>query len=245
MAFEVEEDDAHLRGRSNATVTDEQGDCHRKGERVIRGSSSGVVGMSTMPENTVEVVTQNGRYMLMYFYVMVNKKSLFMVLYSCTFKILWTYTAGRRVKLKGGIESPWSHGEPYGNGFSCNYCTSRIKGGGATRLREHLGGLPENVAACINVPLNVKAIMTDQVAVRRIRRRQNNDLRHYVEREVRESNKGLGTLSKARIPLDEEGQIQMALRESLREYDEERVIGCSSGSRSASCSANQQTRLDR
>ncbi|XP_008644965.2 uncharacterized protein [Zea mays] len=37
----------------------------------------------------------------------------------------------------------------------------------------------------------------------------------------------------------------MTLRESLREYDEERGIGCSSGSRSASCSANQQTRLDR
>jgi hypothetical protein len=124
---------------------------------------------------------------------MVNKKSLFMVLYSCTFKILWSYIAGRRVKLKGGIESPWSHGEPYGNGFSCNYCISRIKGGGATRLREHLGGLPGNVVACINVPLNVKAIMTDQVAVRRIRRRRNNDLRQYVEREVRESNKGLGT----------------------------------------------------
>ncbi|PWZ13055.1 hypothetical protein Zm00014a_024124 [Zea mays] len=158
-----------------------------------------------------------------------------MVLYSCIFKILWSYTAGRRVKLKGGIESPWSHGEPYGNGFSCNYCTSRIKGGGATRLREHLGGLPGNVAACINVPLNVKAIMTDQVAVRRIRRRRNNDLRHYVEREVRESNKGLGTSSKARIPLDEEGQIQMALRESLREYDEERGIGCSSGSRPYLC----------
>ncbi|PWZ08530.1 hypothetical protein Zm00014a_022984 [Zea mays] len=211
MAFEVEEDDAHPRRRSNATVTDEQDDCHRKGKGVIGASSSDVAGTSTMPENSVEVVTQNGR----------------------------------RVKLKGGIESPWSHGEPYGNGFSCNYCTSRIKGGGATRLREHLGGLPGNVAACINVPLNVKAIMTDQVAVRRIRRRRNNDLRHYVEREVRESNKGLGTSSKARIPLDEEGQIQMALRESLREYDEERGIGCSSGSRSASCSANQQTRLDR
>ncbi|PWZ25804.1 hypothetical protein Zm00014a_032921 [Zea mays] len=211
MAFEVEEDDAHPRGRSNATVIDEQGDCHRKGKSVIGASSSDVAGMSTMPENTVEVVTQNGR----------------------------------RVKLKGGIESPWSHGEPYGNGFSCNYCTSRIKGGGATRLREHLGGLPGNVAACINVPLNVKAIMTDQVAIRRIRRRRNNDLRHYVEREVRESNKGLGTSSKARIPLDEEGQIQMALKESLREYDEERFYRSPSGSRSASCSANQQTRLDR
>ncbi|AQK40726.1 hypothetical protein ZEAMMB73_Zm00001d024167 [Zea mays] len=138
MAFEVEEDDAHLRGRSNATVTDEQGDCHRKGKRVTRRASSDVAGMSTMPENTVEVVTQNGRI-----------------------------------------------------------------------------------------------------------RRQNNDIKLYVEQEVRESNKGLGTLSKARIPLDEEGQIHMALKESLREYDEERIIGCSSGSRSASCSANQQTRLDR
>jgi hypothetical protein len=136
MAFEVEEDDAHHRGRSNATVTDEQGDCHRKGERVIRGASSGVVGMSTMPENTVEVVTQNDRYILVYFYMMVKKKLLlFMVFYSCIFKILWSYAVGRRVKLKRGIESPWSHGEPYGNGFSCNYCTSRIKGGGATRLR--------------------------------------------------------------------------------------------------------------
>lgn len=99
MAFEVEEDDAHPRGRSNATVTHEQSDCHHKGKGVIGASSSDV--------------------------------------------------AGRRVKLKGGIESPWSHGEPYGNGFSCNYCTSRIKGEGATRLREHLGGLPGNVAACV------------------------------------------------------------------------------------------------
>lgn len=35
MTFEVEEDDAHPIGRSNATVTDEQGDCHRKGKGVI------------------------------------------------------------------------------------------------------------------------------------------------------------------------------------------------------------------
>lgn len=61
MAFEVEEDDAHPRGRSNVTVTDEQGDCHRKGKGVIGASSSDVTGMSTMPENTVEVVTQNDR----------------------------------------------------------------------------------------------------------------------------------------------------------------------------------------
>jgi hypothetical protein len=53
MVFEVEEDDAHSRGRSNANVTDEQGDCHRKGKGVIGASSSNVDGVSTMPENTV------------------------------------------------------------------------------------------------------------------------------------------------------------------------------------------------
>ena len=74
MTFKVEEDDAHPRGRLNATVTDKQGDYHHKGKSVIGASSSDVAGMSTMPENTVEVVTQNGRYMLVYFYVMVNKK---------------------------------------------------------------------------------------------------------------------------------------------------------------------------
>jgi hypothetical protein len=73
MTFKVEKDDAHPRGRLNATVTDKQGDYHHKGKSVIGASSSGVDGMSTIPVNTVEVVTQNGRYILMYFYVMVNK----------------------------------------------------------------------------------------------------------------------------------------------------------------------------
>jgi hypothetical protein len=60
MAFEVEKDDAHPRGRSNANVTDEQGDCHRKGKHVIGGASSSVASMSTMPENTIQVVTLLG-----------------------------------------------------------------------------------------------------------------------------------------------------------------------------------------
>jgi hypothetical protein len=73
MTFEVEKDNAHPRGRSNATVTNEQGDYHHKGKCVIGASSSGVAGMSTMHVNTVEVITQNGRYILVYLYVMVNK----------------------------------------------------------------------------------------------------------------------------------------------------------------------------
>jgi hypothetical protein len=58
-----------------------------------------------------------------------------------------------------------------------------------------LGRLPGNVTACINVPFNVKAAMNDEVVVRRIRRKRNSDIKLYVEREVRESNKVLVTLN--------------------------------------------------
>ncbi|XP_062198813.1 uncharacterized protein LOC133901471 [Phragmites australis] len=151
----------------------------------------------------------------------------------------------RRVKLTGTIENPWSHGEPLGNGFSYNYCPARIKGGGVSRLKEHLGGLSGNVAACKNVPLNVKALMTDEVAIRRVRRKRNKDLRLYVEKEVMQANRDFGTFGRTRIPPDEAGQIEMAVRESLREHANTLPFGKTTGSRSASCSANQQSTLDR
>ncbi|XP_062232776.1 uncharacterized protein LOC133930088 [Phragmites australis] len=152
---------------------------------------------------------------------------------------------GRRVKLMETIENPWSHGEPLVNGFSCNYCPARIKGGGVSRLREHLGGLSGNVVSCKNVPLNVKALMTDEVAIRRVRRKRNKDLRLYVEKEVMQANRDFGTFGRARIPPDEAGQIEMAVGESLREHANTSPFGKTTGSGSASCSANQQSTLDR
>ncbi|XP_062232811.1 uncharacterized protein LOC133930133 [Phragmites australis] len=152
---------------------------------------------------------------------------------------------GRRVKLTRIIENPWSHGEPLGNGFSYNYCPARIKGGGVNRLREHLGGLPGNVVACKNVPLNVKALMTDEVAIWRVRRKRNKNLRLYVEKEVMKANRDFGTFGRARIPPDEAGQIEMAMRESLREHANTSPFGRTGGSGSTSCSANQQSTLDR
>ncbi|RLN22340.1 uncharacterized protein C2845_PM07G40100 [Panicum miliaceum] len=77
---------------------------------------------------------------------------------------------GRRVKLKGPIEYVWSHGERYKtNGFSCFYCTTAIAGGGATRFRQHLGGISGNVVACPKVPCFVKELMVDEVTKRNIR----------------------------------------------------------------------------
>ena len=132
---------------------------------------------------------------------------------------LWcSFGAGRLVKLKGAIEYVWSHGEKYKvNGFSCYYCTTAIASGGATRFRQHLGGISGSVAACPNVPRHVKELMVDEVTRRRIRSKKNRDLKHFIQREVMAANRNYGTHGNTRIP-HEEAQIQMAMRESLREY---------------------------
>lgn len=58
---------------------------------------------------------------------------------------------GKPVKLNGPIDVTWSHGEPYpgphGAGFKCFYCFTTKKGGGVSRLKEHLGHILGSVEA--------------------------------------------------------------------------------------------------
>ncbi|XBH93477.1 hypothetical protein VPH35_084386 [Triticum aestivum] len=39
------------------------------------------------------------------------------------------------------LYDPWNHAWPYYGGFDCTYCSLKHKGGGATRVAEHLGGI--------------------------------------------------------------------------------------------------------
>lgn len=53
----------------------------------------------------------------------------------------------------------WTHGviDPTNwNHIICLYCNGFIKGGGITRLKERLGGVPGEIAACKKVTPNVK-----------------------------------------------------------------------------------------
>ena len=50
----------------------------------------------------------------------------------------------------------WEHGENIYPGFKCKYCRSTKKGGGATRLKQHLAGRGSSVVACLNVPPDVR-----------------------------------------------------------------------------------------
>ena len=60
------------------------------------------------------------------------------------------------------IEKVWNHGTKLsGQGFKCGYCGITNKGGGATRLRDHLGGIVGEVKSCNNVPRAVRDAMRE------------------------------------------------------------------------------------
>lgn len=155
------------------------------------------------------------------------------------------------MKLNGPIEVTWSHGEPYptasGPGFRCYYCHKAKRGGGVSRFREHLGGVPGSVVGCRRVPLYIKSLMSDEVTEGRVRRKRGKNLQLYIEKEVAAKR----VCSRPTIPLDEEVQMEMALRESLRDsnstmqHENSSPFGKSNCSGVASSSANQQTRIDR
>jgi hypothetical protein len=46
----------------------------------------------------------------------------------------------------GERDQVWGHGENLFVGFKCKYCLKEFRGGGATRLNEHLAGKSRNVS---------------------------------------------------------------------------------------------------
>jgi hypothetical protein len=117
-----------------------------------------------------------------------------------------------------------------------------------SRLKEHLGHISGSVEACRKVPNHVKDLMSQKVTDGRIRRARGTKLHLFVETEVSATRQGYQS---ARILLDEQAQIDMAMKNSLRdsfstlEHDSCPPFGKSTGSASgaASCSTGKQSRL--
>ncbi|PWZ31947.1 hypothetical protein Zm00014a_039526 [Zea mays] len=143
---------------------------------------------------------------------------------------------GKRIELKGTIKDTWSHGTKRGKlGWKCGYCNASHASGGATRLREHLCGLQGNVKPCFNVPRDVKNILLEEVALSKKKKRDTTENRLYIQKALVEHDYRT-TIAR----LNEEEQLEMAMRESLRDvgltYDGSSrgsgiVIGAASGSR--------------
>ncbi|TVT99962.1 hypothetical protein EJB05_54632, partial [Eragrostis curvula] len=123
------------------------------------------------------------------------------------------------------LEYIWSHGDPVGTGFKCNYCNKQIKGGGATRFREHLAGIPGRVTECTKVPKDVREIMKSTRLVGRAKRRAKKNRRLRVEDDIAQivdvlTGKDSNCIE---IPSDEDDDMQVALRRSLKDLNMSRA----------------------
>jgi hypothetical protein len=56
----------------------------------------------------------------------------------------------------GERDEVWQHGENLFPGFKCMYCLKEFRGGGATRLKEHLAGKGENISQCNKCPPDIR-----------------------------------------------------------------------------------------
>ena len=116
----------------------------------------------------------------------------------------------------------WNHGRKFEGGFHCRYCNRKSRGGGATRFKEHLANIPGEVEGCPNVPGNVLRIMKGARYETRRKKREKATRKLRLEREIIN---GLyhreGVIN---IEDDDDDELQMALRESLRDRNVSRAV---------------------
>jgi hypothetical protein len=55
----------------------------------------------------------------------------------------------------GERDEVWEHGDNLFPRFKCKYCLKEFRGGGATRLKEHLVGKGENISRCSKCPPDI------------------------------------------------------------------------------------------
>ncbi|KAL5197271.1 hypothetical protein ABZP36_000783 [Zizania latifolia] len=134
----------------------------------------------------------------------------------------WSSLASQGLR-DGDIAYVWNHGTKLSSqSFKCGYCGFTNKGGGATQLRDHLGRIAGEVRACNKVPSNVQHAMRDARQLARKRKRETRQHKLSLERELMQ---GLNARDEViDLPSDEEGQIQMAIRNSLRDKNLSRAI---------------------
>ncbi|KAM0834901.1 hypothetical protein ACQ4PT_063293 [Festuca glaucescens] len=129
--------------------------------------------------------------------------------------------AGRGGLLNNDIYHIWNHGPKIGGGFDCRYCRLKSRGGGATRFREHLAGIPGDVRECPNVPRNVRAAMRESRDVTMLKKREKASHRLRIEQGTIEGMyPGVINLEDD----DDQNQIQMSLREQLRDKNVSRAV---------------------
>jgi hypothetical protein len=58
-------------------------------------------------------------------------------------------------EIDGERNEVWEHGGNLFPEFKCRYCLKEFRGGGATRLKEHLAEKSENISRCTKCPPDI------------------------------------------------------------------------------------------
>jgi len=123
----------------------------------------------------------------------------------------------------GNIENVWNHGTKLaGQGFKCGYygCTNR--GGGATRLRDHLGCIVGEVKSCNSVPRVVRDAMRALRKASMENKREKEQRKLKLERDLLQGVHGDdGVID---LASDEEDQARMEIRKKLRDKNFTRAV---------------------
>ncbi|KAF8730786.1 hypothetical protein HU200_016649 [Digitaria exilis] len=116
----------------------------------------------------------------------------------------------------GYIKSVWNHGTKLsGQGFKCGYCRCTNKGGGATRLRDHLGCIVGEVKSCPSVPRDVRDAMRALRQEKMANKKEKEQRRLRLERDLMQGT--LGDDGVIDLASDEEDQARMEIRKKWRE----------------------------
>ncbi|KAF8779057.1 hypothetical protein HU200_003022 [Digitaria exilis] len=109
-----------------------------------------------------------------------------------------------------------------GQGFKCGYCGFVNHGGGATRLRDHLGAIVGEVKQCNSVPRAVRDAMKalQKSTMEKKREREQRKLR--LERDLLQGLHGEDNVID--LETNEEDQVRMEVRRSLRDKSVSRAI---------------------
>jgi len=111
----------------------------------------------------------------------------------------------------------WRHGENLYPGFKCNFCLKSWKGGGATRLKEHLAGRSGNVASCTRVPPDIREYCQRELQRLRQRKKSITEERlHRVESATPHIDLGDD---------DDDEVVERVIEQSRREVDFQRRAG--------------------
>jgi hypothetical protein len=115
------------------------------------------------------------------------------------------------------IYNVWNYGFSVGQGFKCGFCGTSKKSGGATRLMQHLAGVPGDVAFCQMVTSDVKQAMWTKHKDSKERKKYLKRSKKMLENALVSENGGKGSIYVASD--DEEQQVHLVIALSRSDND--------------------------